>query len=136
MEIIATELYWLGGAVVLGLVILMWSAYAARMQQGMKWAAGPRDRDRPVTGVAARLERAHRNFLETFPYFAVLVVAVVLSERTSALTLLACQLYLGGRVAHVILYALGTPLVRSLAWFVASAGIVMLLLALFGLIGA
>jgi uncharacterized MAPEG superfamily protein len=40
------------------------------------------------------------------------------------------HLYFWARVVYLPLYALGVPLVRSLVWNVAFAGIVLLLLAL------
>ncbi len=52
---VEVELKLLGAAVVVGLVQLLWAAGAARAQQDMKWAAGPRDTPMPVGGVAARL---------------------------------------------------------------------------------
>jgi uncharacterized MAPEG superfamily protein len=40
------------------------------------------------------------------------------------------QLYLWGRVAYLALYAAGVFLLRSLAWNVATLGIVLVLLSL------
>jgi 2,4-dienoyl-CoA reductase-like NADH-dependent reductase (Old Yellow Enzyme family) len=72
---VALELKLLAVAVVIGLIQLLWAAGAARAQQDMKWAAGPRDTPMPITGAAARLERAFWNFAETFPFFAAAVLA-------------------------------------------------------------
>ena len=45
------------------------------LQRGLRWNAGPRDEPMPpLTGVAGRLSRALRNFLETFPFFAAAVL--------------------------------------------------------------
>jgi uncharacterized MAPEG superfamily protein len=46
------------------------------------------------------------------------------------LTIAGSELYLGGRVGFVLLYAFGVPLLRSLVWNVATIGIALLLLAL------
>ena len=78
---IATELKLLGAAILVGLVQLMWAAGAARAQQDLKWAAGPRDQPMPVGGVAARLERAFWNFMETFPFFAAAVLAAAVAGK-------------------------------------------------------
>ena len=43
-------------------------------------------------------------------------------------TKLGAWLWLGGRVAYLPLYALGVPVVRSLAWIVSLVGIVMVLM--------
>jgi hypothetical protein len=70
-------------AVILGLVHLVWASVAgAGGNRDTAWLLGPRDDPRPVTGQAARLSRAYANFLETFPLFAVVIIAVVLAGKT------------------------------------------------------
>ena len=46
--------------------------------------------------------------------------------RVGATADLGAALYFWARVAYVILYALGVPLIRSLAWNVAIVGIAIL----------
>ncbi|MBW8814274.1 MAG: MAPEG family protein [Caulobacterales bacterium] len=129
---VAVELKLLVGAVALGLVQLLWAAGAARAQQDLKWAAGPRDTPRPVTGVAARLERAFWNFAETFPFFAAALLADAAAGRLgTTLTVWGAWLYVGGRALYVPLYASGVPTVRTVVWAVAMGGLVMVMLALF-----
>jgi uncharacterized MAPEG superfamily protein len=128
---VTTELQLLGAAVVLGLIHLVWSSVAARRQQSWKWAGGPRDEPRPVTGRAARLERAFRNFLETVPLFAAALLAAHAGDRTGELTLWGSALYVGGRTLFLPLYAFHTGLLRSLAWFVSMAGLLLVVAALF-----
>jgi len=129
----AVELKLLGVAVILGLVQLLWAAAAARRQQDMKWAAGPRDRPMPIDGVAARLHRAFWNFVETFPFFVALVLACAAAGRLgSDLTIWGSGLYVAGRALYAPLYASGVPLLRTGVWFVSMIGLVMLLVALFG----
>ncbi len=127
----AVELQLLAAAVVIGLVQLLWGAAAARRQQGLKWAAGPRDEARPLDGVAARLDRALRNFLETFPFFATAVIVAYLGGKLGDLTLWGGVLYVAGRALYVPLYAAGVPLVRSLAWFAAMIGLILVVAAIF-----
>lgn len=129
---VALELKLLGVAVIVGLVQLMWAAGAARAQQDMKWAAGPRDTPMPIGGVAARLERAFWNFAETFPFFAVAVLACAVAGKLGQpLTIWGAWAYVVGRALYVPLYASGVPTVRTLVWFVAMVGLVALLVALF-----
>lgn len=128
----AVELKLLGAAVVVGLVQMLWAAAAARSQQNLKWAAGPRDTPMPITGVAARLERAFWNFMETFPFFAAAILAVVVAGKTGTLTLWGGALYVVARSLYVPLYATGIPRVRTLVWFVAMIGLGMVIWALFG----
>ncbi|MBO9717658.1 MAG: MAPEG family protein [Pseudoxanthomonas sp.] len=125
------ELQFLGWAIVLGFVQLLLATALMTSQRGSRWNVGPRDGEpRPLTGVAARADRAFRNFLETFPFFAAAVLGVVAAGRTGAATALGVQLYLWARVLYVPLYLAGVPYVRSLVWAVAMAGVVMVLLPL------
>jgi uncharacterized MAPEG superfamily protein len=86
----------------------------------------------PLTGVAGRIDRALRNLLETFPFFAAAVLAVVFTQRTSAHTALGAQLYLGARVVYVGLYAAGVPYARTLVWTASMVGLGMVLWPLLG----
>ncbi|MFA0922151.1 MAPEG family protein [Xanthomonas fragariae] len=130
---LTTELQMLGWAMVLGVVQLLAASASTTAQRGIKWNASARDNEtRPLTGVAARLERALRNYLETFPIFAAAVLAVSVAGRTSADTALGVQLYLWARVAYVPVYSAGIPYLRSAIWVVSFWGIVKLLRALLG----
>lgn len=96
-------------------------------QFGPEYNAGPRDEQREVTGVAARGERALRNFLETFPLFAAAALAVELTGAGDWWTWLGAALYFWGRVAYLPLYLAGIAYLRSAVWGVASLGIVIIL---------
>lgn len=120
------ELQVLAWSVVLGLVHVLVGAQLSTMQKGVKWNASPRDNDRPATGVAGRVDRALRNYLETYALFAVAVLALVVAGRTDATTALATQVYLAARVLYVPLYAAGIPYVRSLVWLVGFGAIAVL----------
>src|SRR4029453_17526000 len=122
----------LGLSVCLGFVHIVAASHAASLQRGYRWSASARDEPvEPLRGVAGRLDRALRNFLETFSLVAGVVLAADAMGRHDALTALGAQLYFGGRVAYLPLYAAGIPLVRTLAWQVAAAGILLFLVALF-----
>jgi uncharacterized MAPEG superfamily protein len=125
------ELKMLALSIVLGLVQIVLASHAASLQRGYRWTASPRDELLPpLTGVAGRLDRALGNFTETFPLFAAAVVMAHVANRHDWLTEAGVQLYFWARIAYLGLYAFGVPLVRSLAWNVATAGIVMILVAL------
>ena len=83
-----------------------------------------------MAGVSGRLERALANFLETFPLFAAAILIAHVAGRHNWMTLWGAQLYFWARVLYVPLYAFGVPLVRSLAWNVATFGIILILLSL------
>ena len=129
---VPTELKILLAAVVLGLVHLVWATVAgAGGHRDTAWLLGPRDDPRPVTGQAARLSRAYANFLETFPLFAVAVLAVLVANKAGQQTTFGAWLYLIGRLAYVPVYAMGLPVVRTLAWTASMVGIIWILVAFF-----
>ena len=125
-----TELGLLGVAALIGLVQLCWAATASQQQRGFAWGAGSRDEQRPIHGVAARLQRAMANYLETFPIFAAALLAAVFLGHTGGITLAGAWLYVVARALYVPLYAAGVPVVRSLIWFASLVGIVLELVAL------
>jgi uncharacterized MAPEG superfamily protein len=128
----SVEMQMLLWACALGLVQIGIAATAGTMQRGLKWNAGARDEAMPpLTGVAGRLDRAQKNFLETFPFFAVAVIVAVMTNKTSAHTAQGAQLYFWARVAYVPLYALGISYVRTLVWAASLVGLLWVLLALF-----
>lgn len=126
-----TELRMLAFSIVLGFVHIILASHAKSRVYGYRWSAGPRDQGMPpLPGIAGRLDRALRNFGETFPLFAAAVLLAQVAGRHNAFTLWGAQLYFWARVAYLPLYAFGVPLVRSLAWNVAAAGIFLILLGL------
>jgi uncharacterized MAPEG superfamily protein len=115
-------------SVVLGLVQIIVTSHAASLQRGYRWTAGARDAVvPPLTGIAGRLERALRNFCETFPLFLAAVWVATRSGHCDGVTEVGCRMYLWARVAYVPLYVLGVPVVRSLVWNVATIGIAVIL---------
>jgi uncharacterized MAPEG superfamily protein len=124
------ELKILAWSIVLGLVQILLSAHAASLQVGYRYTAIARETRPPLTGVADRLERALRNFLETFPLFAAAVLLVELTNRHGSLSRLGAEMYLAARIIYVPLYAAAVPVIRSLVWNVATGGIMLMLLAL------
>ena len=125
------ELFTLAASIVLGFVHIVLASHAKSRQYGYRWTASARDEPRaPLTGIAGRLERASQNFSETFPFFAAAILIAHLAGKHDALTVWGAQLYFWARALYLPLYAFGVPLIRSLIWNVAAAGIALLLVAL------
>ena len=125
------ELRMLTLSVVLGIFQIVAASHAASLQRGYRWTAGARDaKAEPLRGVAGRLDRALRNFLETFPLFAAVVLVAHAAGTHDALSEWGARLYFWGRLAYVPLYAAGFPLIRSLAWNVPTIGILLVVVAL------
>ena len=125
------EIKWLVWSMLLGLAYLLIAASLATMQRGLHWNASNRDGEAKVlTGAAARAHRANSNFLETFPFFAAAVLAVVLTKANTAHTALGAELYFWGRLAYLPIYIIGIPYLRTLVWVVGFWGLLMVLGAL------
>lgn len=122
------ELKMLAWAVVLGLIHVAIAATLSTRQRGLRWNAGSRDGEvAALTGVAARATRASANFLETFPFFAAAVLAVLIAQRADAHTALGAQIYLWARVAYLPVYLAGIPYLRTVVWAAALVGLLMVL---------
>jgi uncharacterized MAPEG superfamily protein len=122
------ELLLLAGSCVLVVAQLTLAAQLANRQYGLRWAASPRDQPMPPLGVlAGRAQRAFSNLLETYPLFVAAVLAVAVAHRLDLWSLIGAHLYLWGRVIYLALYLTGVPLIRSLFWNTALAGIFMVL---------
>lgn len=112
---------------------LQFSLYSvlANLQVGPKYAMGPRDTPRQLTGAAGRAQRALNNHFEGLIFFTIAVTVITLSDKSSGLTNLCAATYLMARVAYVPAYLLGLSPWRSLIWFVGfGATVTMLLRAL------
>ena len=113
----------------LALVHILAAAQVKTRQYGTKWNMGARDEElpppRPIVG---RMARAQANFFETFPVMIAAVLIVSAAGLTNEKTALGAMLWLGGRVAlSAALRASACRYLRSLAWAVSLAGIVMVL---------
>ena len=81
------ELKMLTLSVLLGIVQIVAASHAVSLQRGYRWTASSRDEKMsPLRGVAGGLDRALRNFIETFPLFAAVVHTAHVSDTHDALT--------------------------------------------------
>jgi uncharacterized MAPEG superfamily protein len=127
-----TELQLLVASIVLGLVHLIADSHLISLQYGYRWTAGTREEPvPPLRGVASRVDQAYTNFMETFPFFATVVLAAHVTGRDSTLTVWGAHLYFWGRVGYLLASAGGFGKVRSIVFFNAALmGIVLFLIAL------
>jgi uncharacterized MAPEG superfamily protein len=125
------ELRWLAWSILLGLAYVLVAASFATKQRGLKWNASNRDGEpAPLMGAAARAARANHNFLETFPFFAAAVLAVVFTKTNTAHTAFGAELYFWARLAYLAIYIIGIPYLRTLVWAVSFWGLLQVLEAL------
>jgi uncharacterized MAPEG superfamily protein len=124
-----TELHVLAWGCILALVHVFAAIRAKTAQYGTKWNMGPRDEalDPPARPVVGRLARAQANFFETFPLYAAAALVVSVAHLNTKWTAIGALLWLGARIVYLPLYAMGVPVVRSIAWIAALAGILLVL---------
>jgi uncharacterized MAPEG superfamily protein len=126
------ELALLAGSIILGIVHIIIVGHLQSWQRGYRWTASAREASvPPLTGAAGRNERALRNYLETFPFFAAAVLAAIATNAHDWLTVWGAHCYLWGRIAYAILYAADLPLARSIVWNIPTIGILMIVTGLF-----
>src|ERR1700745_297208 len=129
------ELFWLTLTVIFTGVL--WTPYVLNRCQvrGLTGAmANPSRNDKPHAEWANRLMFAHDNAVENLVIFAPLVLILNAIDYSSKWTVLACAVYFWARVAHLIVYTLGIPVLRTLCWTVSWLAVVVLALALFQVI--
>lgn len=127
------ELMWLTLTVILTGVL--WIPYILDriMVRGLMGAmANPSPNDVPQSPWAQRLQRAHLNAVENLVIFAALVLTLQILQRSTMSTMIACAVYFWARLAHAIVYTLGIPVLRTLAFAVGFLAQIALVLAVFG----
>jgi uncharacterized MAPEG superfamily protein len=132
MQPLPTEIVMLGVSVALLLVQLFLQSISSTLEMGGDYKAGPRDEARVPEGIfAGRADRAFRNLLETFPVFASLALALVVTGRNGGLGALGAEAWVVTRLLYVPLYFIQIPFARSLVWFVSIFALVAMLVRLF-----
>jgi uncharacterized MAPEG superfamily protein len=126
------ELMYLGWSAALTFLLVVIAVAGATQQVGLPKLAGNRDGLPEMAGWAGRAARAHRNMLESLILFAVLVLVAHLAGIRNGATLLGAQLFFWGRVAHAIIYIAGIPWLRTAAWAVSVAGLILIFVQLIG----
>jgi len=122
------ELTILGLAAILLLVHIMAAIRVKTQQYGTAWNMGARDEALPpLNPVAARLERARDNFMETLPIAVIVLLGVVIAGKNSEVTAIAGWTWLGARAVYLPLYWTGVPKVRTYVWGVALVALIVLL---------
>lgn len=127
-----SELFWL--TLTVALTALFWIPYILdRIATRGLWATldNARPDMPPGSAWAERMKAAHYNAVENLVVFAALVLILNDLGISTGMTVAACILYFWARLAHVIVYTLGIPVARTLAFFAGFIAQAMLVIAIF-----
>src|SRR5689334_20512175 len=125
------ELTYLLFSVVLTFVQVLIAAAAANQVVGLTTLAGNRDGMKEMPGFAGRARRAHLNMVENMVLFSALVLIAVVANKTNATTAMGALIFFWARLVYAVIYLLGVPWLRTLAWAVSVIGMVMVAWPLF-----
>jgi uncharacterized MAPEG superfamily protein len=119
-------LFYLLLSVILCFVQMLVAATGANTQVGLPTLAGNREGLPEMVGWAGRARRAHLNMIENLVLFAALVLITAISGKANATTAMGAMIFFWARLAYAVIYLIGIPWLRTLAWFVSVIGMVMI----------
>src|ERR1700730_15749157 len=129
------ELFWLTLTVIL--TGLLWIPYILNRCQVRGLSAplaNPSRNHNPHAEWSTRLMFAHDNAVENLVIFAPLVLILNAIDYSSQWTVLACAVYFWARLAHLVVYTMGLPVFRTLAFTVGFLAQAVLALAIFKIV--
>ena len=89
----------------------------------LNYLVGPRDETIDLGVIGARAKRAAGNLLESLPVFLTLaVLSIIMNAQTMELA----AIWLGLRIAYLVVYMTGTNHVRTLVWFASVICLIMM----------
>jgi len=114
-----TEIFWLVAVTLM--TAMIWIPYIInRIVEHGLWTAlkNPNTDTQPKAKWAQRAEAAHKNAVENLVVFGVLVFALVATDTQTSMTATAAVVFFFARATHLVIYILGIPLIRTLAFFI------------------
>ncbi len=113
-------------------VLVIVQALAGIRSVGVVPLANSRDGLPEAKGFHARMLRVVDNHREGLTIFAPLALTAAVAHISNGTTVLGAQLFFYSRAVHAVLYLLGVPMIRPLAWAVGLIGTAMVFAALMG----
>jgi uncharacterized MAPEG superfamily protein len=135
MAMMKAELFWLTLTTVL--TGLLWVPYIfdrMAVRGLMTTMDNPSPRHKPQSGWAVRLMNAHINQVENLVLFGILVLVLDALAISTPTTVLAAAVFFWARLVYVVVYTIGIPVLRTLAFTVGFAAEAALVLAIFRLV--
>lgn len=96
------------------------------LHHGFKWGLGSRDEPVVATNLQGRFARCVQNQIEAMAIYVPIAALVIFLGHTGATSAIAAWLVIAGRVTFVPLYLGGIFGLRSVAYGVATIGIVIM----------
>lgn len=123
-------------AVLIYMAMIVVQVVFSNLEHKPKDQLGSRDGLTDTSRLTGRAKRANHNMVEALVMYAPLVLVVLALDRANDMTALGGWLFVAGRAVYAPIYWLGVPVLRTLAWFVAAAGTVLILLQILPFSGA
>jgi uncharacterized MAPEG superfamily protein len=120
------DLKYLLFSVLLTFVQVLIAAAAANQVVGLPALAGNRDGLPEMTGFAWRAKRAHLNMIENMVLFTALVLVTAVAGKANAMTAMGALVFFWARLIYAVIFLLGIPWLRTLAWVVSVIGMIMI----------
>ena len=124
----SVELNLLVWSVALCVLQMLIAVITAQGQVGLPPLVGNREGFPELKGLAGRASRAHQNMVTNMVLFAVLVLVAAVSGKANAMTALGAQLFFWARLAYAVIYLIGIPWARTIAWAISIVGLVLIFL--------
>jgi len=124
------ELQMLVFAGLLQMVLITVQAMLLPVSQGFAYGLGSRDEPKPESVLQGRTRRALANHMEQLAIAVPLILVAHAAGISTALTVWGAGLYLGARIVYVVLYMMGVPVLRTIAFGVGAAGLIMIAIEL------
>jgi len=129
------ELFWLTLTVILtGVLWIPYTLNRVAVRGLLGSMANPSRNDKPHAEWATRMMFAHDNAVENLVVFASLVLILAELDYSTKWTVYASAVYFWARLAHLIVYTLGLPVFRTLAFTVGFFAQAVLALAIFRIV--
>ncbi|MFO0741618.1 MAG: MAPEG family protein [Labilithrix sp.] len=123
----STDLWCLVANALWGVVLVQAEVIGKTKAAGKEWNIGNRDTEPEWPAWVKRSAKALANHKENFPVFLTAVLVVHLSGAADRTSAIACIVYVIARAVHGLLYIGGVTKVRSVAFLVGAASVLVLL---------
>lgn len=126
----STDLVMLIASAVLCLALALPYTLGYVLERGLYIVAGNREDFPPGKGWVGRAHRAHLNLVENLIPFAALVLAAQAAGKADGWSALGAQIFFFSRLGHAVVYTIGLPWLRTLAYLGGLLGCALVLYAL------